>query len=262
MKKSNFLLPCLVVWTMILFRPTDQLEIVYAVNCGGDTFTDSHGITYQKDPLTEGGTNNWVQTMRGVSDQDRFIYQTHRYNHEAISYDLPLTGDGWYGLLLHFADDSGPKTHRRRMGVTLNGQHTLLADLDMFRDCGENNVCNHIFYFKVCQRTLYYAGQTSSLGDVSKVNVMIKRNDVSAIIDGILMVKGVAGEGLPIVGTTTVFYFVPNDEVQCEGSQGPIDLPFSENEIKNQCRNTLPISIVLNIPGSTKQTFKCVPEIM
>jgi Malectin domain len=258
--KHNFLVPCLVIWTIACFRTAHQLEIVYAVNCGGDAHTDSNGINYQKDPSTEGAAYTFPQTMTEISEHDRPMYQTCRYKNPSLSYDLPLTGDGWYGLLLHFADDSSTTGHKRRFKVTLNGQHTLLADLDLYKSCGENNVCNHIFYFKVCQRTLHYARQNSTIWDVKKLNVEIRMHTINAIINGILLVKGVPGEALAIVGTKTVFFIDPKNEVQCEGSQTIVDPGNTDNSGQNQCATNSPVSFVLNVYGSTKQTFRIVSE--
>jgi Malectin domain len=216
--KNIFLLPFLVIWTITCFRTTNQVEIVYAVNCGGEAHTDSNGINYQRDPSTQGKRGPPWGTMGGISNHDRILYTTFRYN-DVLSYDLPLSGDGWYGLLLHLGDDSSPRTVRRRLQVKLNGQHTLLADLDFYTECGYHIACNQIFYFKVCKNTLHYAGQSSTLWDVNKVSVTIRMHSVNAIINGILLVKGIPGEGLSVVGTKTLFYFDPKNKVQCEGPE-------------------------------------------
>jgi Malectin domain len=221
--KNIFLLPFLVIWTITCFRTTYQLDIVYAVNCGGNAHTDSNGISYEKDPTTQGTLGPPWAGVRGISTNDVYLYRTFRYSNDVLSYDLPLTGDGWYGLLLHLADDSSPTTVRRHVQVQLNGQHILLEDLDFYADCGYNTACNQIFYFKVCKKTLHYAGQSSTLWNEKKVVVTIRNLAVNALINGILLVKGKLGEGLPIVGTKTVFYFDMKNKVKCEGPEEAVN---------------------------------------
>jgi Malectin domain len=215
--KSICLAAILVVWTISCFQTTEQMEIVYAVNCGGDAYTDSNGINYQKDTSTEGSPYTFPFNINGINDHDRVIYQTCLYHVSSLSYDLPLNGDGWYGLLLHLADDSHP-IHERRLEFKLNGQHILL-DLDFIKDCGRHHVCNQIFYFKVCQGTLYYEKQTSTLCDVEKVNLDIKVHAANALINGILLVKGELGEAMSIVGTKTVFFIDPKNKTKCNVSR-------------------------------------------
>jgi Malectin domain len=258
--KNTLLAPILVIWTITCFHTTNQLEIVYAVNCGGNGHTDSNGINYQKDPSTEGAPHTWATTITGISDHDRVLYQTARYKNPSVSYDLPLTGNGWYGLLLHFADDSSAAGHKRRLKVTLNGQHILLEDLNLYAECGQSNACNQIFYFKVCNGALHYVGHTSTLWNVEKVNVNVKMHTINAIINGILLVKGEPGEGLSVVGSKTVFYFDPKHKRQCNGSPPTESIEPIENETNEKCSGNSPVWVVLNVYGSTKQTFRIVPE--
>jgi hypothetical protein len=65
---------------------------------------------------------------------------------------------------------------------------------------------------------LHFAGQTSTLWDATKVSVKFHMHTINVIINGILLVKGKPGEGLPVVGTKTVFYFNPKNETQCDGT--------------------------------------------
>jgi Malectin domain len=226
---KNVSLPItLVIWIITCFQATSQLNIVYAVNCGGGAHTDSNGISYENDQNTDGIPYKWNPTFTGINDHDRQLYQTARYTFSSFGYSLPLTGDGWYGLLLHLADDSSPTLHFRRFKVTLNDQHTLLEDINLYKECGEYNICNQIFYFKVCRNTLHFANQTSKLYDAKKVDVKFHMHNINAIINGILLVKGEPGEGLPVVGTKTVIYFNPKNEKHCDGS------PFI-----NQCETNL-----------------------
>ena len=69
-------------------------KVIFAVNCGGDAHVDSNGIRYQKDSLEIGR----------VSDLDAVLYQTERYHHANFGYDIPITEDGDYVLVLKFCE--------------------------------------------------------------------------------------------------------------------------------------------------------------
>jgi hypothetical protein len=196
-----------------LATTSDALEIVYAVNSGGEAHRSSTGICYATDTNTEGIPYIWPMDFNGVSGSDKTLYKTAQHDAKKFSYTLPVTGDGWYGLLLHFTEDS-TYANRRKFDVLLNGQHTLLSNYNIFNTCGLYNVCNEIFYFSICLGQLQYGNQNSVVQD-DKVRLEFISKSVNAVVDGILLVKGKAGEGKFIVGTKTVFYFHPEREYKC-----------------------------------------------
>ena len=83
-----------------------KLDVVWAVNCGGDSHSDSNGIRYQKDMLVQGIASDYGKNMiiGRISNQDQILYQTERYNTASFAYDIPIQGDGEYILILKFSE--------------------------------------------------------------------------------------------------------------------------------------------------------------
>jgi hypothetical protein len=82
-------------------------EVVWAVNCGGDAHTDQAGIVYQRDPLQRVGVaSDFGRSLviQRVPPQDQILYQTERYHTASFSYDVPITRDGDYVVVLKFCE--------------------------------------------------------------------------------------------------------------------------------------------------------------
>jgi hypothetical protein len=67
---------------------TSGLEVLYALNAGGDAFTDSLGIRYRRDFLSEGIASDYGKMLdiKRVTLQDKILYQTERYHTETFGY--------------------------------------------------------------------------------------------------------------------------------------------------------------------------------
>lgn len=82
-------------------------EIIYALNAGGESFTDSLGIRYRRDYLTVGTASDYgkVLDIKRVPQQDKILYQTERYSTETFGYNIPMpNSDGDYVLWLKFSE--------------------------------------------------------------------------------------------------------------------------------------------------------------
>ena len=82
-------------------------EVIWAVNCGGDQHIDQYGIVYQRDPLQRTGVaSDFGRSLmiQRVSPQDQIIYQTERYHTNNFAYDVPISRDGDYVLVLKFCE--------------------------------------------------------------------------------------------------------------------------------------------------------------
>ena len=81
-------------------------EVVFAVNCGGDSHRDIVGIEYKRDNLKMGTKSDFgKQLMIGrVSPEDMILYQTERYHSYTFGYDVSIPGDGKYVLIAKFAE--------------------------------------------------------------------------------------------------------------------------------------------------------------
>ena len=81
-------------------------DVIWAVNCGGDSHTDIHGIRYQRDMLTTGIASDYGRSLmiQRVVPQDQILYQTERYHTATFGYDIPIKDDGEYVLVLKFSE--------------------------------------------------------------------------------------------------------------------------------------------------------------
>lgn len=96
---------------LMLFEYITQgfgLEVIYAINAGGETFIDSFGIKYMRDPLMGkvGTASDYgKQLIIGrISPADQTLYQTERYHHSTFGYDIPINEDGKYVMILKFCE--------------------------------------------------------------------------------------------------------------------------------------------------------------
>ena len=76
------------------------------MNCGGEAHTDSFGIQYLRDMSKVGTSSDYgKQLLIGrVPQKDQILYQTERYHTSTFGYDIPITEDGRYLLVLKFSE--------------------------------------------------------------------------------------------------------------------------------------------------------------
>lgn len=81
-------------------------EVIWAVNCGGSSHTDVQGIRYQADPQKIGQASDYGKSLliQRVVPQDQILYQTERYHMSTFGYDVPLSKDGDYVIVLKFSE--------------------------------------------------------------------------------------------------------------------------------------------------------------
>lgn len=97
---------CAVCIISVMLHSSDALEVVWAVNCGGSAHTDVHGIRYQADPMKIGFASDYGKSLviQRVVPQDQVLYQTERYHVSTFGYDVPISKDGDYVLVLKFSE--------------------------------------------------------------------------------------------------------------------------------------------------------------
>ena len=81
-------------------------EVIFAVNCGGPAHTDLNGVHYQADKLNVGTPSDFGKqmTIGRVPPLDQILYQTERYHLSNFGYDIPITQEGVYVLVLKFCE--------------------------------------------------------------------------------------------------------------------------------------------------------------
>jgi Malectin domain len=199
------------IFLMGLATSTATLKTIYAVNSAGPAFHDPvTGIDYQSDMYGEGVNHVWPNHVEigGVENNQLPIYRTVRYDKKKFGYNLPIDGDGDYALLLEFSDDQTSR-NVRVMDVVLNNAHTVLKNFDIPWLSGHRMIWNEVIYFSICAGQLYFQHQTSTV-----INSAVRLEFVSVKfwphVAAVVLFKGEAGEGKPIIGTRTVIFFDPN----------------------------------------------------
>jgi len=82
-------------------------EVIWAVNCGGDAHVDEYGIAYMRDPLQRiGVASDFGRSLliQRVPPPDQILYQTERYNTQSFTYEVPISREGDYVLVLKFCE--------------------------------------------------------------------------------------------------------------------------------------------------------------
>ncbi|ODM95398.1 Malectin [Orchesella cincta] len=140
------------------------LKIVSAVNAGGDSHTDIYGVTYQKDPATQGVASDHGMRMSidRAHPNDEILYQTERYSPSTFGYDIPVKEDGKYVLVLKFSEVYFRGPNQKIFDVVLNSRHKIVSDLDIFGNVGYATAHDEIIPFEVL-----YNGKTLLVGSHS-----------------------------------------------------------------------------------------------
>ena len=76
------------------------------MNCGGESHVDILGIRYAKDSNQVGTASDFGKQLiiSRVPQQDQILYQTERYHASTFGYDIPVTANGHYLLVLKFSE--------------------------------------------------------------------------------------------------------------------------------------------------------------
>ncbi|CAG5090803.1 Similar to mlec-a: Malectin-A (Xenopus laevis) [Cotesia congregata] len=183
---------------LMLFEYITQgfgLEVIYAINAGGETFTDSFGIKYMRDPLMGkvGTASDYgKQLIIGrISPADQTLYQTERYHHSTFGYDIPINEDGKYVMILKFCEVYFNSPNMKVFDVVLNGDHTVVTDLDIFEKVGRGVAYNEYIPFTIQKGKLIYNDEESDiLGGKIRVE-FIKGYRDNPKINAIAVIKGV-----------------------------------------------------------------------
>ncbi|GAU92198.1 hypothetical protein RvY_04311 [Ramazzottius varieornatus] len=121
---------------------SNKLDIVYAVNCGGEEHVDEHGVPYQPDPSVDGQASDYGLRWPSIANahpDDQILYQTERYSDSTFGYNIPLpksTKAVNYVLVLKFAEVYFNQAGMKVFDVLLNGDHLIVDGLDIFERSG------------------------------------------------------------------------------------------------------------------------------
>ena len=143
---------CLLHIVFTFINGINAYEVIYAINAGGIAHTDTNKIFYNADPNRIGiGSDYGKQLLmiNRIPQVDEILYQTERYHTSTFGYDIPIQGDGEYVLVLKFCEVYFTAPNLKVFDVMLNGEHTVVADLDIFSQVGKGVAHDEYVYFTV-----------------------------------------------------------------------------------------------------------------
>ncbi|BFZ18208.1 hypothetical protein BsWGS_21247 [Bradybaena similaris] len=189
-------IPVFLLCSLLLHSVHCVGEVVWAVNCGGDEHTDSQGVHYQADSLDVGQSSDYGRSLyiQRVGPQDQILYQTERYHVNTFGYDLPVNKDGDYVLVLKFSEVWFAAPNQKVFDVVLNGEHTIVSELDIFARVGRGVAHDEIIPFSIRAGKLHVNDETSQL-DGNKVLLEFIKGDLdNPKVNAIYVMKGMVDD--------------------------------------------------------------------
>lgn len=151
-----------------LLHTINAYEVIYAINAGGEAHRDKNKMSYERDPLMDkiGVASDYgkqLMMIGRVPQSDEILYQTERYHTATFGYDLPLAGDGEYVLILKFCEVYFNAPNLKVFDIVLNGDHTVISDLDIFQQVGKGVAHDEYVYFTISRGRLFYKEDESEI---------------------------------------------------------------------------------------------------
>jgi hypothetical protein len=206
----------ILLWAQYIVS-TAAYEVEFALNLGGDNFTDSEGINYQQDASTIGNKGTLTPlNFTCASKADLQLYEKCRSHNQQFGYQLPVLKDGVYVLILKFAMTSSGGAGQYVFDVTLNDKHTILSNVDHEKSHGKNCAYDEYAYFTICRNTLMYKNQYSTITD-KKILLNFKPTRNFAHISAIALLRGSIGEKRKLSSSNSneIMYFDPGSTISC-----------------------------------------------
>jgi len=172
----------------------DPSKVVAAINCGGDEYTDSNGITYDNDKYFLGGTSSDHGLNYIIKNtEDQVLYQTERWSSETLTYSIPLKSNinGKYVLNLKFSEVYFTNKGDKIFNVAL-GRETIIKNLDIYSKVGKAYALDEYVEFEIRNKQVYYKNKNCAkalMGDKLQIN-FVKGSADNPKVNAILLVKG------------------------------------------------------------------------
>jgi len=166
-------------------------EIIYALNAGGESFTDTHGIRYRRDYLTVGTASDYgrMVDIKRVLESDKLLYQTERYATETFGYTIPMpAGDGDYVLWLKFCEVWFNAPNLKVFDVSLNDA-IVVNSLDIFERVGRGVAHDEVIPFQIRQNKIIINGKGSPFNNEIRIEFLKSPQD-NPKVNAIIVMKG------------------------------------------------------------------------
>nr|CAG4644049.1 EOG090X081J [Lepidurus arcticus] len=224
-------------------------KIIYAVNAGGDSHTDIFGIHYEADNLNVGTASDYgthLLNIGRIPQADGILYQTERYHTSTFGYDIPITQDGDYVLVLKFCEVYFTAPNMKVFDVVLNGVHTIVSYLDIFEKVGRGIAYDEYIPFRVQKGKVMVNNEESDLAN-KKIRVeFIKGYRDNPKVNAIFVMKGKL-EDVPKLPP------MPSDEEEID------DIPNKVEEPKADAKKRKPSGPRASDPYAADQSSSMIP---
>jgi len=177
---------------LIIYVHSSPGEVIWAVNCGGEAHVDIYGVAYQRDPLQRTGVaSDFGRSLmiQRVPPADQILYQTERYHTTNFAYDVPLTRDGDYVLVLKFCEVWFTQPDQKVFDVILNGQINVVEGLDIYGKVGRGVAHDEIIPFSVQNGQLHVGAESTSLNGKLSIE-FVKLDKDNPKINAIYVMRG------------------------------------------------------------------------
>jgi len=124
-------------------------EIAFALNAGGQVYTDKAGVRYSADTYYQSG-RTWKTDSSIAETEDDELHKSSRYGN--FSYAVPIP-NGNYVVTLKFAEIYWSSANRRIFNVKVGGQE-VIRNLDLFAKVGKNRAYDVTIPVSVNDRVL------------------------------------------------------------------------------------------------------------
>lgn len=197
-------------------------QVIYAVNCGGESHVDKHGIKYDKDTNLAGHSSDHGKNfrIRRIDPEDQILYQTERYHTDNFIYAVNIKEDGNYVLIMKFSEVWFTEANRKVFDVQLNGEHKVVDHLDIFSVAGLGIAHDEIVPFRIKNGELFVKDESSKYDGLLEIE-FVKGYLDNPKINAIYIIKGKLEDvpQLPPLEFTQAHNQMLQDEEDDESSQ-------------------------------------------
>lgn len=240
----------LLLWMLLALGAVDCLgEVIWAVNAGGEAHSDVHGIRYQKDTLKVGVPSDYGKSLliQRVHPQDQILYQTERYHVDSFAYDVPISKDGNYVLVMKFSEVWFTQPDQKVFDIILNGQHTVVDNLDIFGKVGRGVAHDEVVPFSIRRKVLTVNGDSSEFDGKLSVEFSKLHKD-NPKINAMYVMRGTLDDVPELPPVPGVDQGSPRDVLEEEEEE------IEEDESKRVKRKRPPSAPKVQDPYATEDT--------
>lgn len=178
----------------------DKNKVMYAISCGADRpFMSEHGYEYQADKYFKNGqiadypNNHPNLPAEGIRyTKDKQLHQRERYSTTGwLDYELPVSEDGNYVLILHFCELNFNNVNQRVVHIFL-GDTVVRPNHDTVRGGSKAQVSVYIPFSVKNNRVVYLKDLEceNALTSGRAVRLRFKAVYDNPKVDGIVLFKG------------------------------------------------------------------------